>query len=279
MKTTRFLACQKTDADGFTRIDLLAVILIFGILCVLLLPALAGTKPDSRVFQCLENQRQLVRAWLMYSSDFNDRICLTGLIGATAVTTNDLVINNGNWVHGRMDVAASSIDPNLVKAGSLFPYAKSVEIYKCPADTKMTNNAFGVLTPTTRSMSMNGWMNPISGGPSPNGHIFRKQSDIKSASTNFVVLDESPGSINDGWFDCDPWYNSGSGTSTIWVDMPASYHNRAGGISFADGHAEIKKWTDSTVLKYGQPGGPLGNFVQQGTPAGDLKWLQFRSTY
>jgi hypothetical protein len=31
--------------------------------------------------------------------------------------------------------------------------------------------------------------------------------------------------------------------------LPASHHNRAGGLSFADGHSEIKKWkTGSTVV-------------------------------
>ena len=28
------------------------------------------------------------------------------------------------------------------------------------------------------------------------------------------------------------------------IDVPASYHNGAGGLSFADGHAEIHKWLD-----------------------------------
>jgi len=28
------------------------------------------------------------------------------------------------------------------------------------------------------------------------------------------------------------------------IDYPASYHNFAGGFSFADGHAEIRKWLD-----------------------------------
>jgi len=28
------------------------------------------------------------------------------------------------------------------------------------------------------------------------------------------------------------------------IDVPASYHNGAGGLSFADGHAEIHKWMD-----------------------------------
>src|SRR2546426_7399595 len=27
-------------------------------------------------------------------------------------------------------------------------------------------------------------------------------------------------------------------------DFPASYHNKAGGLSFADGHAEIHRWRD-----------------------------------
>ena len=72
---------------------------------------------------------------------------------------------------------------------------------------------------------------------------------------------------------CDPF-----GFPSTWVDIPASYHHRAGGISFADGHAQIKKWTDSAVLTYGLPGGPTGNFVPEGLPAGDLKWLQSLST-
>jgi prepilin-type processing-associated H-X9-DG protein len=36
---------------------------------------------------------------------------------------------------------------------------------------------------------------------------------------------------------------------------PASYHNRAAGISFADGHSEIRKWLDAftiSTLKAGE---------------------------
>jgi len=29
------------------------------------------------------------------------------------------------------------------------------------------------------------------------------------------------------------------------IDFPASFHNGAAGISFADGHAEIRKWVDA----------------------------------
>ena len=70
---------------------------------------------------------------------------------------------------------------------------------------------------------------------------------------------------------------------TEWIDCPASYHNGAGGISFADGHAQIKKWTDATVLKKWAPptiewGNP--NYTRMAPTGGtnDLWWLQSRST-
>jgi prepilin-type N-terminal cleavage/methylation domain-containing protein/prepilin-type processing-associated H-X9-DG protein len=61
---------------------------------------------------------------------------------------------------------------------------------------------------------------------------------------------------------------------TTWVDIPASYHNRAGGISFADGHAEIKKWRDPIVVAQ-----TYSTFTPAGeTPPNDLNWLQIRTT-
>ena len=50
----------------------------------------------------------------------------------------------------------------------------------------------------------------------------------------------------------------GNGQVTVWWDVPASYHNGAGGLSFADGHAEIKRWRDQGVLHLaGVPSGGL----------------------
>jgi prepilin-type N-terminal cleavage/methylation domain-containing protein/prepilin-type processing-associated H-X9-DG protein len=87
----------------------------------------------------------------------------------------------------------------------------------------------------------------------------------------WVTIDECPGTINDAWFVCDPFYNGNP--STTWVDIPASYHNGAVGISFADGHAEIRKWKDPVVLAQNYP-----TFTPATAPYTDLRWLQERST-
>jgi prepilin-type N-terminal cleavage/methylation domain-containing protein/prepilin-type processing-associated H-X9-DG protein len=269
---------MKCHRGGFTLIELLVVIAIIAILAAMLLPALAKAKQKAQGIKCVNNLKQLQMAWLMYSNDFNDRIVPTGGIPDTATSLADANINNGNWVHGDVSLpGVSATDPALVKAGSLFPLLKSLDVYRCPADVKVQMGLSGSKTPTTRSISMNGWLNPM---PNSAGYfgggvarIFKKQADLRSPVNTFVTIDESPGTINDGWFMCDPF-----GYPNTWVDIPASYHNRAGGISFADGHAQIKKWTDSAVLTYGLPGGPTGNFVPERTPAGDLKWLQALST-
>ena len=86
----------------------------------------------------------------------------------------------------------------------------------------------------------------------------------------WVTIDENPDSINDGWFVVN--VTKGAVTGLQWVDYPASYHNNAGGLSFADGHAEIRKWKDQTVLKP-----PLNN-ARSASSAGDLAWISQRTT-
>ena len=59
-----------------------------------------------------------------------------------------------------------------------------------------------------------------------------------------VFLDERCDSINDG-----EWCSSMNGWpdqpgAWVMIDFPGSYHGKAGGFAFADGHSEIHKWKD-----------------------------------
>src|SRR5581483_312320 len=161
----------------------------------------------------------------------------------------------------------------LLQAGLLYPYISSIGVYKCPADKKNLNGLA-----TVRSMSMSCWMNPIRDWNSIKGYtganalrVFRKQSDLNGPGPSdcWVLIDENPFSINDGSFACDP-------NATVWWDVPASYHNNAGGLSFADGHAEIKRWKDRNLLGLNAPV-PAGGLTPD-DPNGDLRWLQDHST-
>jgi prepilin-type processing-associated H-X9-DG protein len=160
-----------------------------------------------------------------------------------------------------------------LKAGLLYPFINNPGVYKCPADK--TQGASGM--PRNRSMSMNCWLNPIKSWltlrtGSPAMRVFTKQTELSprpGASQTWVFIDENPQSINDGYFVCDPR------ALTTWVDCPATYHNRAGGLSFADGHAEIKRWSDANVLA---PPSKTGTDFPVDPKSSDLIWLQQRST-
>ena len=71
--------------------------------------------------------------------------------------------------------------------------------------------------------------------------VLRLQQNLRhhpaDAPGLFVFVDEHPDSINNGWLIIDPE------TPNEWGDnLPDSYHNRACGFQFADGHSEIHKW-------------------------------------
>ncbi|MEI9961198.1 MAG: hypothetical protein WDM76_08770 [Limisphaerales bacterium] len=158
----------------------------------------------------------------------------------------------------------------MLQNGLIYPYLNKVEIYKCPADTKTVIGPAG--KNSNHSKHVHEYMDesPSNMVTTPTPLIYRKQTAIDSPSMRWVLIDENPFSINDGMLVCDP-------NSKSWVDIPASYHNGAGGLSFADGHAEIKKWRDSNVLNCKAPP-PAGGGTPQDASTGDLAWLQERST-
>ena len=107
--------------------------------------------------------------------------------------------------------------------------------------------------------------------------VFVKMHQIigPSPSEAMVLLDEREDSINDGYFvvDMAGW----PGNSSRLVDYPASYHNGAAGISFADGHAEIKRWTDPRTMPALERNGTIPLNVPSPNTR-DGMWIQDRTT-
>lgn len=106
--------------------------------------------------------------------------------------------------------------------------------------------------------------------------VYRKMGDLldPGPTMTWVFLDERADSINDGEMVVGMFGYPDQPKLWRIVDYPASYHNNAGGLSFADGHSEIKKWRDSRTM-------PPANKAILNTPSADnvdAFWLMERTT-
>ena len=238
-------AGQQVRRRGFTLIELLVVIAIIAILEALLLPALTVAKVKAKGIQCMSNLNQLQLVFLMYPDDNGDKVTSSGYTQPVEPTA---------WVNGWEDFNGNNpdntdprtlTDPNRAKFAT---YLTGVEVYKCPADRSMVI-ANAKATPRLRSMSMGqqwagpgNWLDPAGdNGVSKKYRVYYKKTQVDNPEMRFVFLDEHPDSINAGGFANMMVVTPASARI---VDFSASYYNGAGGISFCDGHAEIRKWRD-----------------------------------
>ncbi len=81
--------------------------------------------------------------------------------------------------------------------------------------------------------------------PAPKYRVFGKASQIVIPVKTWVLVDEHPDSINDAA--CAVQIAEGGARTAQIIDFPASYHNGACGLSYADGHSEIHKWRGNRI--------------------------------
>ena len=261
-RTTQTSLASRGVATGFTLIELLVVIAIIALLAAMLLPALAKAKQKACGVSCLNNTKQLGLAWILYADEHSGV-----LVANRGKSETQGGANPDNWIYGVMGYLPSDVDSTnvLFLVNSLLaPYSKrSPGIYKCCADSSYVVLG-GQPLARVRTMAMNSRLGH-------NNEIGKLNQIVNPAPVNnWVFIDEHPDSINDGFFVVD----KATGRDAAWTDLPASYHNGAGGISFADGHSEVHKWLEAgtrrTIQRVDFTGLPAGN-------SRDIDWLQRRT--
>jgi prepilin-type processing-associated H-X9-DG protein len=275
------------EKRAFTRLDLMALIGICALLIVLGLPALGENGAGSEAVICQNNLRQMVRAFHFYAADNADYF----------MPVTDA--NNpppGNWLFSDMNTSGTeATNGNLLISSTnniLAPYlGGNSRVFKCPADPSVAIFG-GIKYPRARSISFNhavGTQPLYKGGDGKRATDGAWLDDNHSHTANltfrcyarfsemvnpkpsglFLFLDEGPTSINDAIF-----ATTGPGVdNSRWIDWPAAYHRGAGGISFADGHAELHTWTTFGLLSTNalalSPSPPTVD---------DIQWLTTRAT-
>lgn len=263
------LAVEARQA-AFTLIELLVVIAIIAILAAVLLPVLHQAQLRGETAACIDHQKQLAAAWIMYAQDNND-----GCAGNNWNNEQDWTVYRGqyspagtitqptNWISGWMDPSGTSpntkipngesdntnddllVDPSYASLGD---YVKNRRIFICPAsEVKVEGSSGGGrIYNEIRSVSMNCWVGYTCDPPTgeqANYKEFNRLTAIVGGMDPvdlFVFMEERGESIDDGSFETQMHDN----TIANW---PTDYHNGAATVAFADGHVEVHRW-------FGEPG-------------------------
>jgi len=248
---------RRLNSAGFTLIELLVVIAIIAILAGMLLPALSKAKAKGQGAACVNNLKQMQLAWHLYADD-NERLALNQPSNNTNLT----------WAAGDLRVVAEATNTTMLMNSQLGRYTTTPNVYKCPADKIVVNSL-----PRVRSISMNAYFGGRANGAPASPRVstapnpwFQRLAAVPNPSGIWVFWDENFSTLDDcmGVVDLSTAYLA----SKVLVNSPATYHNRAGSLSFADGHVEIHKWSHPNTL-LGQYSVPCGE---------DYDWLAARTS-
>jgi prepilin-type N-terminal cleavage/methylation domain-containing protein len=243
----------KEPKRGFTLVELLVVIGIIAVLIAVLLPALSKAREQAKVAACMSNIRQLTTGWIMYANDNKGNLVFAETSDfSNTVPTNVNDIGQIGWVIDQMGDPDTNT-PAAVRKGNLWKYCSNPEVYRCPSSFDLHNyRSYSIATYLNGSQQ---FYNPLT---SP---IIKKLAQCKAGRLVFIEENDERG-WNQGSF-----LEFKALNPVLWGDIPAFFHKKGTVMSYSDGHAEYKMWTDQRTFAAKRTS------LTTGTPNPDLIFL------
>lgn len=214
---------------GFTLVELLVVISIIAMLMSITLPSLNRARELGKRVVCLSNMRQLTFSWHLYAMDNDDRLC------SPDTDWNDTP-SSSYWVADGPAIPSNNIGGTAaaIKAGVLWSYANSPDVYKCKSDT----------SDLLRSYSLSNAM----GGRSRDGINPEHSLTLSSDKAVFVDAGTKLPWIVDSFWPIDVDSNTLKWKIRAGHNITAR-HGGGWNLSFADQHCEFWKYKDARTEK------------------------------
>ncbi len=222
---------------AFTLMELLVVIAILAVLAALLLPALARAKGKAHTAACMNNQRQLGLAFLLYCDEQEDSFPTGAAAGTVSAQPED-------WIWWQVRVSPSGQPAMRDSRGSaLAPYLGGYRssYFRCPADRDALareqawqQNMHRELYTYSYSLNAHSQSGMASYISQDRSMMFRNKLSAVVNPAHKIMLAEEKGSANDG-------------PGSVFIDdgrwQPLGYpltmrHAGKANVTFADGRVE-----------------------------------------
>ena len=241
---------------GFTLIELLVVIAIISILAAILFPVFARARENARRTSCLSNLKQIGMAVMQYTQDYDDFYVPAF---QKAPGTNNPVTQTDPSMPGTRFYSrygGSSAGYRISWMDLIYPYAKSIDLFKCPSFIRSPESGGHVNPPygynaafyqaNTAYTGSQPWLTSL------------KMSAVKRPSELIMFLD-----FHFTWNNAAPNTVNSYAVPTSGEYKYIFSHLHGTNIVFADGHA---KWRSAASVRSAIPSTCSGANFYAGAP-------------